>query len=69
MREAEARAAEAEAKAKEAEEEAREAQQASEGIPLWYGWGPGPVALAGGADRPAAEPSLGRAHRPQPLPR
>ena len=42
-REAEARAAEAEARAKKAEEEAREAQQASEGIPLWYGWGAGPI--------------------------
>jgi hypothetical protein len=38
VREAEARAAEAEARAREAE-----AQQASEGIPLWYGWAPGPA--------------------------
>jgi hypothetical protein len=37
-REAEAKAAEAEAKAREAE-----AQQSSEGLPLWYGWGAGPV--------------------------
>ncbi len=37
VREAEARADEAEAKAREAE-----AQKASEGIPLWYGWAPGP---------------------------
>lgn len=37
-REAEAKAAEAEAKAREAE-----AQQASDGLPLWYGWGAGPV--------------------------
>jgi hypothetical protein len=37
-REAEARAAEAEAKAREAE-----AQQASDGIPVWYAWGGGPV--------------------------
>ena len=37
-REAEARAAEAEARAAEAE-----AEQASEGIPLWYGWGAGPA--------------------------
>jgi hypothetical protein len=40
VREAEARAAEAEAKAREAE---AEAEQASEGIPLWYGWAPGPA--------------------------
>jgi hypothetical protein len=38
VREAEARAAEAEARAREAE-----AQPESEGIPLWYGWGAGPV--------------------------
>ena len=37
-REAEARAAEAEAKAREAE-----AQQTSDGIPVWYAWGGGPV--------------------------
>ena len=37
-REAEARAQEAEARAREAE-----AEQASEGIPLWYGWGAGPA--------------------------
>ena len=38
VREAEARAEEAEARAKEAE-----AQQASDGIPVWYAWGGGPV--------------------------
>jgi tetratricopeptide (TPR) repeat protein len=42
-REAEARAQEAEARARKAEAEAEEAQEASEGIPLWYGWGGGPV--------------------------
>jgi hypothetical protein len=38
-RQAEARAEEAEARAKEAEA----AQQTQQGLPLWYGWGPGPV--------------------------
>jgi tetratricopeptide (TPR) repeat protein len=41
-RQAEAQAAEAEARAKAAEKAAEEAQQAQEGIPLWWGWGPGP---------------------------
>src|SRR5262245_13527673 len=40
VREAEERAEEAEARAKEAE---AQAQQSSEGLPLWYGWGAGPV--------------------------
>ena len=67
-REAEARAAEAEARAKKAEEEAREAQQASEGIPLWYGWGAGPVDWpVGPIVRPPNPPRPGP--RPQPLPR
>ncbi len=44
VREAEARAQEAEARARKAEAEAAEAQASSEGIPLWYGWGAGPVA-------------------------
>ena len=40
---AEARARDAEARADEAEARAREAEsQQVEGIPLWYGWGPGP---------------------------
>ena len=43
VREAEARAEEAEARARQAEAEAAEAQQASEGLPLWYGWGAGPA--------------------------
>ena len=42
-REAEARAQEAEARARQAEADAQEAQEASEGLPLWYGWGAGPV--------------------------
>jgi hypothetical protein len=40
VREAEARAAEAEARAREAE---AQAQPQLEGLPLWYGWGAGPV--------------------------
>jgi hypothetical protein len=43
VREAEARAQEAESRARQAEAEAA-AQPASEGLPLWYGWGAGPVA-------------------------
>lgn len=39
-RQAEAQAQEAEARAKAAE---AAAQQQQEGLPLWYGWGPGPV--------------------------
>ena len=46
-REAEARAAEAEAQARKAEAAAKEAQ-ASQGIPLWYGWGVGPVTWPSG---------------------
>jgi hypothetical protein len=46
-REAETRVREAEARADEAEARAREAEAktetAIEGIPLWYGWGAGPV--------------------------
>jgi tetratricopeptide (TPR) repeat protein len=41
-READARAQEAEARARKAEADAK-AQQ-NEGLPLWYGWGAGPVA-------------------------
>jgi hypothetical protein len=41
---AEARARDAEARAEEAERKAAEAQAAQdEGLPLWYGWGAGPV--------------------------
>ena len=48
-REAEARAAEAEAKAREAE---AQAEDASEGLPLWYGWGTGPTDWPDGNVRP-----------------
>jgi hypothetical protein len=43
VREAEARAEEAEARAREAEAQAKEAQESGVGLPLWYGWGGGPV--------------------------
>jgi hypothetical protein len=42
-RQAEVQAEQAEARAKAAEKAVEEAQQAQEGIPLWWGWGPGPV--------------------------
>ena len=62
VREAEARAEEAEARAREAE-----AQQASEGIPLWYGWGAGPVAWPVG---PIVRPIPPRPPTPpRPVPR
>jgi hypothetical protein len=55
VKEAEARAREAEARAAEAE-----AEQAPEGIPLWWGWGPGPVLWptqpVSGPSRPVARP-------------
>ena len=41
--EAEARAQEAEAGADEAEARAAATQPQTEGLPLWYGWGAGPV--------------------------
>jgi hypothetical protein len=64
-REAEARAAEAEAKAREAE-----AQQASEGIPLWYGWGAGPVSWpVGPVVRPPVAPPQRPAAPARPVPR
>jgi hypothetical protein len=47
-REAEARAQEAEARARKAEAEAAESQSSSEGLPLWYGWGAGPVVWPSG---------------------
>jgi len=66
-REAESRVREAEARAEEAEARAREAEaeQASEGIPLWYGWGAGPVAWPVG---PIVNPPR-PAPRPRPVPR
>ena len=68
VREAEARADEAEARARQAE---AEAQQPVEGLPLWYGWGAGPVAWPTGpivgpgaparpATRPATRPAVPR---------
>ena len=66
-RAAEARAEEAEARARAAEAEA-EAEKASEGIPLWYGWGAGPVDWpVGPIVRPPNPPRPGP--RPNPLPR
>jgi tetratricopeptide (TPR) repeat protein len=47
-RESEARVQEAEARARQAEADAQEAQEASQGIPLWYGWGAGPVSWPSG---------------------
>jgi hypothetical protein len=62
VREAEARADEAEARAREAE-----AEQGSEGIPLWYGWGAGPVYWPVG---PIVRPDPPRpGPRPGPVPR
>jgi hypothetical protein len=60
IREADSRAREAEARAAEAEAQARkaEAEQASEGIPLWYGWGGGPAYWpTGPVVRPPVAPS------------
>jgi hypothetical protein len=55
VREAEERAREAEARAQQAEAEAQEAQ---DGLPLWYGWGAGPVVWPTG---PIVRPSPPRA--------
>jgi hypothetical protein len=65
VREAEERAQEAEARARQAEAAAEEAQASSEGLPLWYGWGAGPVAWPTGPivtrpiapSRPATRPA------------
>jgi hypothetical protein len=66
VREAEARAAEAEARADEAE---AEAQQSSDGIPLWYAWGGGPVYWPSGPIvTPPVSPSR-PVSRPRPVPR
>jgi hypothetical protein len=61
VREAEARAQEAEARAREAE-----AQQSSDGIPLWYAWGGGPVYWPSG---PNVTPPSRPINRPRPVPR
>jgi hypothetical protein len=71
QRTAEASAREAEARAEEAESRAREAEadQASDGIPLWYGWGAGPAYWpAGPVVRPPVAPNRPVA-RPRPVPR
>ena len=70
-REAESRVREAEVRAEEAEARAREAEagQASDGIPLWYGWGAGPAYWpTGPIVRPPVAPSRPVA-RPRPVPR
>jgi hypothetical protein len=70
-REAESRAREAEARAAEAEAQARkaEAEQASEGIPLWYGWGAGPAYWpTGPVVRPPVAPNR-PVVGPRPVPR
>jgi hypothetical protein len=66
VRQAEARVQEAEARAQEAEERAREAEAkaaepTSEGLPLWYGWGVGPVSWSTGsiAMQPIVTPRMG----------
>ena len=65
VREAEARADEAEARARDAEAQAAEAP--SEGIPLWYGWGGGPVSWPVG---PIVRPIPPRPPTPpRPVPR
>jgi hypothetical protein len=72
QREAENRVREAEARAAEAEARAREAQaqqeQQLEGLPLWYGWGAGPVNWPTGPviDRPIARPVVRPAPRNAP---
>lgn len=65
-READARVQAAEARAEEAEARAREAQAAAsqpstEGLPLWYGWGAGPVSWNTGsiAMQPIVTPRMG----------
>jgi hypothetical protein len=61
VQEAEARAQEAEQRAREAEAKAAESQPTSEGLPLWYGWGVGPVSWSTGsiAMQPVVTPRVG----------
>jgi hypothetical protein len=66
VREAEARAQEAEARARQAEAKAADAQESSAGLPLWYGWGAGPVAWPAG---PLVAPPHPAVMRPIPVPR
>jgi hypothetical protein len=58
VREAEARADEAEQRARKAEAEAKASQEDLTGLPLWYGWGAGPVNWPTGpiVSRPIARP-------------
>ena len=59
--EAEVRAQEAESRAQEAEAKAAESQPSSEGLPLWYGWGVGPVSWTTNsiAMQPIVTPRMG----------
>jgi hypothetical protein len=61
VQEAETRAQEAEARAREAEEKLAATQPTSEGLPLWYGWGVGPVSWNTGsiAMQPIVTPPVG----------
>ena len=61
VQEAEARAREAEDRAREAEAKAAESQPSSEGLPLWYGWGVGPVSWSTNsiAMQPVVTPRVG----------
>jgi hypothetical protein len=61
VQEAEARAQEAEERARAAEAKAQAEQQADEGLPLWYGWGVGPVSWSTGsiAMQPIVTPRMG----------
>ena len=61
VQEAEAKAQEAEARAQEAEARAAESQPSSEGLPLWYGWGVGPVSWTTNsiAMQPIVTPRMG----------
>ena len=56
VREAEARAAEAEARAREAEAQAKRRRRRATDVPLWYGWGAGPVYWPTGPIVQAARP-------------
>jgi hypothetical protein len=66
LREAEAKAAEAEARAREAEAAAAEAQTSDVGLPLWYGWGAGPVYWPSG---PIVTPPVRPSRPVRPVPR
>jgi hypothetical protein len=59
VQEADARARAAEERAQAAEERAKQAEQPTEGIPLWYAWGPGPAVWPAG---PTVVPPLSRSN-------